>query len=482
VVCMGVAAACLVRGALDTPSAQGRLPGGMRPIAEHGFGDSRNSYAWSMAWFKGALYVGTARSAACVENATIVRYFPSAGSLRAPAGVRCPASIFDDDLRAEIWRYDPAPGRWTRVYRSPTIRNPRAPGKPLARDIGYRGMAVVRGAGGHRALYVGAVTADEIVPELARRHPPRLLRTTDGRHFRALAGDPGVIHGRVGPQRPIGYRAMAVDDGRLYVTASGGLTGDGVVVRVDHPAGRHPRYRQVSPRGMGVFELQPFAGRLYAGTGDPDQGYGVWQVDGRRASGWKPVLTGGAGRGPAITSVVSMAAYRGHLYVGASAWGTSLFPASELIRIAPDGSWDVVVGNAREGKVALSGFPDGFGNAFNSHFWRMQVYRGALLLGTNDWSWSLRGTAGAGELRSQFGFDLYGTCDGDAWWLASNDGFGTGDDFGVRTMAASRAGLFLGTTNHVDGTAVYRTRQPPCAGRTRAWSARARLATRRAVR
>jgi hypothetical protein len=67
-------------------------------------------------------------------------------------------------------------------------------------------------------------------------------------------------------------------------------------------------------------------------------------------------------------------------------------------------------------------------------------------------------------VRSEFGFDLYGTCDGSRWWVATHDGFGRDDDFGVRAMAVSRAGLFIGTTNHVRGTSIYRSQARPCAG------------------
>jgi hypothetical protein len=443
----------------------------VRAIAEQGFGDYRNSYAWSMAWFKGELYVGTARSAMCVENATIDYYVPSAGYYRRhPApGVSCPPTIHQADLRAEIWRYSPRSGQWARVYRAPRLPDPRAPGRSVALDIGYRGMVVLKERGRRRALYVAAVSAGEFIPELRRRHPPRVLRTTDGKTFQPLRARPGVIRTHLGPQRPIGFRAMAVLGGSLYVTASGGLTGDGVILRVGGPGGSSPRFEQVSPSSLAVFELATFGGRLYAGTGDFDAGYGVWRTGRRRPHRWEAVVTGGAGRGPKITSAVSMARYRGRLYVGASGWGTPGFPSSELIRIAPDGSWDVVVGNQRRDaagtlKAPESGLPDGFGNVFNSHFWRMHVFRGALLLGTNDWSWSVRGLPGLGDqLRPQLGFDLYGTCDGSDWWAATRDAFGRGgQDFGVRTMASSRAGLFIGTTNHVRGAAVLRTRTDPC--------------------
>ena len=471
-----------------TGLAHGAAPPGTQAIARGGFGDPHNGYAWSMAWFKGRLYVGTARDPLCVELATMAFYFPAGGYYRPqPArDLRCPPAIGDADLRAEIWRYTPRSGRWARVYRSPRIA-----GTGMARDIGYRGMAVLKEPGRPAALYVAGVTAGEFAPEIRRRNPPRLLRTTDGARFRALRGGPGVIRGPAGVQRPVGYRAMAALDGELYVTASGGLTGDGVVLRVRDPAGRAPRFEQVSPAGLAVFELQPFAGRLYAGTGDGRNGYGVWRMGGGGRPGWEPVVTGGAGRGATVTSVVSMAAYRGRLYAGASGWGQALFPASELIRIAPDGGWEVVAGAARDAadgthREPVSGLPDGFGNAFNMHFWRMQAYRGALLVGTNDWSWSLRAVPGLDpRIRSEFGFDLFATCDGSDWWAATRDGFGDGrTDFGIRTMAASPAGLFVGTTNHVRGAAVYRSRTPPCAGRRPRWPAAARVAgtTRPGVR
>jgi hypothetical protein len=125
-------------------------------------------------------------------------------------------------------------------------------------------------------------------------------------------------------------------------------------------------------------------------------------------------------------------------------------------------------------RAPVSGLPDGFGNPFNEHFWRMQSDRGALLLGTNDWSWSLGDAPG---LRSQQGFDLYATCDGRTWWTVSRDGFGRGaPEFGLRTMASTPAGLFLGSTDHLRGASVYRARRPACNGRTPAWPAMRRAA------
>jgi hypothetical protein len=453
----------------SAPAAEGPAGAAARRIAPHGFGDRRNSYAWSAAWYKGGLYVGTARSALCVEGATLAYWFPGGGFYRRDSapGVRCPSSIHRADLRAEVWRRRPG-GRWRRVYRSPrTVPDRRAPGGRLARDVGYRGM-VVRREGRRRVLYVAALGPGEFLPGSARRSPPRLLRSTDGRRFRAVRAPVPVIRTRVGPQRPVGFRSLQVVRGRLYVTASAGLTGDGVVLRVDRPGSRRARLRQVSPSSLSVFELAAFGGRLYAGTGDTERGYGVWRAAPRPAQGnWAPVVTDGAGRGAAIASVVSMAPFKGRLYVGASGWHQGTLPASELIRVGRSGGWQVVVGAPRTDaaglvRAPLSGLPDGFGNPYNTHFWRMSAARGALYLGTNDASWS------DPALAAEAGFDLYGSCDGRTWWTATRTGYGDGLDFGARTLTPSRAGLFLGTTNHVEGATVVRVPPPRCGRRAAA--------------
>ena len=233
-----------------------------------------------MAWFKGALYVGTARSAMCVENATIAYYLPDAGSTAASRcpGVTCPPTIPEADLRAEIWRYEPGMGRWTRVYRSP--RDPEPAGARTARGTRHR---LPRHARAHRARRAqGALCRraqpGRVHPGAQAPRPPRILRTTDGEHFRALRARPPVIHTYLGPYRPVGFRALATVGRSLYVTASAGLTGDGVVLRVRRPGGRSPSFEQVSPPKLAVFELATFGGRLYAGTGDRESGYGVWRA------------------------------------------------------------------------------------------------------------------------------------------------------------------------------------------------------------
>jgi hypothetical protein len=453
------------------PAGAAAMTSGASLSAADGFGSAANSYSWSMAWFKGKLYVGTARNQLCVEHATVDFFYP--GYYRSPPrgfpDVDCPPDPYDMDLRAEIWRFDPAAGTWTRVYQSPAdIPNPRAPGKFVARDIGFRNMIVHRAPDGTESLYVAGVATNEYIPELAQSHPPRILRTTDGATFEALNGAPGVIETPFGSQRPMGYRAMASYDGRLFVTATGGLTGEGAIVEVERPWSDSPAFVQVSPETLAVFELETFDGSLYVGVGDLDRGYSVWKTDMRLPARFVPVVTDGAGRGKAISSVVSMKVFEGRLYVGASGWG-EVYPSSELIRIDRHDRLAVVTGNARWTGGALrfpiSGLPDGFGNLFNAHFWRQDTAGGALYVGTNDWSWGLRNFPVVNLLlRPEFGFDVFGTCDGVYWWRVTRDAFGAGlYNFGARTIVSTPAGRFIGSANHVEGTAVWRITDPsPC--------------------
>src|SRR5262249_38530592 len=93
-------------------------------IATGGFGDYQSNYSWSMPWFKGKLYVGTARSQHCVEQTTLDFFFPGNGYYLGPLDglpqANCPVDPYDLDLRAEIWQYTPDPsggtGVWKRVY------------------------------------------------------------------------------------------------------------------------------------------------------------------------------------------------------------------------------------------------------------------------------------------------------------------------------------------------------------------------------
>lgn len=457
-------------------------------LAQNGFGNYRNSYSWSMAWFKGKLYVGTGRQEACVEDLTVDYYLVVSGRYKTnplPA-THCPRNPNNMDLRAQIWQYTPHTGRWRMVYQSPVERNPRAKGhRYIARDIAYRGMVVYKGR-----LVVGDVTPNEFNPQLAQRHPPVLLVTSDGRHFSAIPATGVIERTPHGVQRPMGFRSLTVWHDRLYMTMTPTITGDGTVFELERPFGHRPTFRQVLPPWLDVFEIQVYNGSLYIGTGSRTTGYGVYRLSGRfpssRARGRSarvhyhitPVVTYGAGRGPEITSVVSMHVFHNWLYVGASGWyNPQNTPFTEMIRINPRGHWDVVAGITRraEGKVKapLSGLGDGFYNTFTAHFWRMTTFHGALLVGTNDWSWlvqkaypGLNPPWMAGIIQSalsgEFGFDMWASCNGIDFFPVTRDAFGNMYDFGARDLVTTPGGLFIGSANQAQGTKVWNMQVSPC--------------------
>jgi hypothetical protein len=77
-----------------------------------------------------------------------------------------------------------------------------------------------------------------------------------------------------------------------------------------------------------------------------------------------------------------------------------------------------------------------------------------------------------GLLRPGYGFDVYGTCDGSTWSAQTTNAFGDGlYNFGLRTMASTREGFFLGSANHIQGTAVWREAGATC-GQTGSTSSR----------
>jgi hypothetical protein len=465
-------------------------------IAQHGFGDRQNSYAWSMEWFRGKLYVGTARNEWCVENAVAQFYFKFEDFYKPQPflKVRCTPDLYDLDLRAEIWEYTPGTGRWRMAYRSPAdIPNPRARGKLLARDIGFRGMKVVRDRHGREALFISGVTANEYVPEIGRRHPPRLLRTYDGLRFHDISR-PLIVEraGRFSSRRPIGYRGLQVWRKQLYVVASTALTGDGAVFKVRNPFGRRARFSQVTPPDMHVFELETFDGGLYVGTGSYDSGYGVYRTRRTRAPfRFEPVVTNGAGTGAKMISVVSMHPFRGHLYVAAVSWYTwdHGLPSTEMIRIGRSGRWEVVTGDPRLApggivRYPISGLPPGFGNAFNAHIWRMIDVNGTLYAGTLDWSWFLQDSKTwspewspviNGALSKEYGFDLWASCDGVDWSPVTRTAFNRDPkfDFGVRGLTRGGKGFFIGSANHAFGTRIWHSRRSACRSPNAAPRARA---------
>lgn len=433
-------------------------------IASGGLGDGLNNYAHSMAWFKGNLYVGTTRG-----NFPLMK-------ARLPIGldpwpVECPANPFDLDLRAEIWRYSLSDQQWQRVYKSPTIIGSH--GKPIPRELGYRGMLVYQvGQSDGQELFVSTWSP-------AKGPGPVLLHSKDGKNF-----EPSCEPGLIGlPVTTI--RSVTEFKGRLFTTPAGSrggnpnLSAHSIVYECREPA--NGAWEPVNDFGFGdlgnktIFEMAAFGDHLYVGTFNLE-GFQVWRTtaEGKPPYHWEKIIERGAYRGAFNQCVLSMCPFKGALYVGSGIQGGGIDmqhkigPAPpELIRIFPDGYWDLIVGENRKTpdgyKKSLSGYLPGFDNFFNGYFWRMCEHNGWLYLSTFDWSCMLwyaqKGTwpeafanivKRLGEryiMETQSGFDLYRSFDGENWVPVTKNGMGNPYNIGLRTMVSSPYGLFLGTAN-----------------------------------
>jgi len=451
---------------------QGLVAEDFRMINRSGFGDGLNSYTHSMAWFQGRLFVGTTRGVLqmnkCNEPMPNMKPWPTDWK----------ADVYDYDRRAEIWRYDPADGLWQRVYQAIWVND--AQGKPVPRYIGFRGMAVFQGASDSKPCLYVSTWAPARAPE-----PPDILRCDDGETFHSVPRPP------FGPQVR-SFRTLQHFQGRIHTTpTSSSAVVDGVrraqdsvgsestIYCTDDIAGA--QWTNANIEGFGeranvtVFEMCEYHGRLYAGTVNP-RGMQLWRTEqaDKPPYTWKKVLDKGAYRGPHNEAVASLCVFKGALYVGTGIANGGFHrqfrigpAASEMIRVWPDDTWELLAGLPRDTpqglKVPLSGYGAGFDNLFNGYIWRMAEHAGWLYIGTFSWANALPYVPmntwpedvlvlvrrwGLDRLnRDMGGFDLWRTPDGVRWECVTRSGFNNQYNWGVRNFASTPHGLFLGTAN-----------------------------------
>lgn len=433
-------------------------------IASRGFGDGHNTYTHSMAWFNARLYVTTMR-----DNFALMRSRLSLGLDVWP--IECPLDPFELDLRAEIWAYDPRTDVWERVFKSPMITGSH--GKPIPRDISYRSIAVYRQKESEPLkLFVSTWSP-------ARGPGPVIMVSEDGRHFKVTC-EPGLVGLPVTT-----IRSMVPFKGRMFTTPAGSrggntnVSGHAVVYESRDP--EHGGWQPVSDFGFGdlgnksLHEVCAWGNHLYVGTLN-HSGFQLWRstCDGAPPYTWERVLERGAWRGPLNQGVLSLYPFKGCLYIGTGIQGggidrlNNIGPAAaELLRLHEDMSWDLIVGSARDTpqgyKEPLSGRLAGFDNFFNGYFWRMCEHDGWLYMGTFEWS-SVLGYVNRSRWPAAFatvlahvnpqnileygsGFDLYRSHDGENWVPVTTNGMGNPYNMGLRTLASTPYGMFIGTAN-----------------------------------
>jgi len=433
-------------------------------IAPNGLGDPYNAYPHSMELFKGKLFVGTTRANMCMLKVskvhTTIKYWP----------VDCPDNLYELDMRAQIHSLDLSSGKWRELSRSPMIK--ATDGTMVPRDMGYRCMVVYQGESDPEpALYCGTYAS-------ARGYGAQILRSTDGEEFIPVPQPEGfgdII---------ITLRLLVPFKGRLFTSPTGRAGNPNASFRCVVYECRDPVKRPWvpvnepsfgDPTNLGIFEMIPFGDYLYAGTVN-HSGFQVWRT---RAEGsppyhWERIIDKGAWRGGTNQGVSSLTVFKGCLYVGGGIQHggvdveNRIGPAGpELIRIHEDGSWDLIVGAARETPIGrkepLSGIGPGFGFITNGYFWRQGVHDGWIYLGTFNWALMLAYSKRDGwaelfrnvysELGPQQVFDnvsgaqLYRSFDGENWLPVTQNGFDNPYNYGIRGIKSTPCGLVVGTVN-----------------------------------
>lgn len=446
-----------------------------RKISVNGFGDSYNAYPHSMAWFRNRLYVGTTRACLAYRGQFFAESDPT--QLGEIWPVPIPEGAYDIDLRAEIWCYDPQGQEWTRVYQSPMVMGIGGFEVPLS--LGFRAMVVYQGQDDlEPVLYV---------PTWGTRQTPEavMLRSLDGQNWQVVS-DPGL--GFPDPFKPRAVRCLLVFKGWLFSSPAVGqkrgqpnTSGVGVVLCTKNPAGG--RWEIASepflgnPNNLTVFQMASFNDHLYVGTLNINEGFEIWKTrgEGTPPFQWQRVIRYGAYRGRNNQIAITLYPFQGCLYVG-TAVQTGGFDrenhvgptAAEIIRIHPDDTWDLVVGDARLTpgglQIPISGHTAGFNNPFAGYLWCMCEHEGWLYAGTFDSTTFLRYAAFGDRVPkwlsrvhanldverlvgTRGGFSLWRTRDGLRWKPVSLNGFGNPYNYGVRTMLSTEYGLFLGAAN-----------------------------------
>jgi SAM-dependent methyltransferase len=466
--------------ATSRPPSTGLRRAHFRRLAHNGFGDSRNSYAHSMNWFRGRLYVGTTRN---IFQLVSIAPDPSTNAFHIwPVPVEDGLDATSLDQRCQIWRWSPPGGSWEMTFESPRVATDDGRHQ-VWRDFGYRTMLVYRTEQDRdETLYVSTMASSKAPGAL-------ILRSEDGDRFEPVC-ERGMIDRGV-----TSFRALAGFRGRLFAAPSGAgrmwASAEAIGLLESRDLGRR-EWAAAAQAGFGdrtsagVFELAVFNDHLYAGVANPVTGIQIWKTDGRGDAPyrWVQVLSHGAGRGKTNQAVMSMFPFKDHLYIGTGIRRGGYDrefktgpAAAELLRIDANDRWELVAGEARHTpdgpREPLSGLGPGFGNPFTGYIWCMAEHDGALYVGTYDSSiflwWidpdrvpkhvhpKLRLIGAQRIVDKEAGFDLWRSGDGVHWAEVSRDGFGNPYNYGVRTLLGRPEGLYLGTANPFAPAVAVRT-------------------------
>ena len=459
--------------------------GHFQRVAENGFGDGSNSYAYSSCWYDDHLYIGSNRD---ILPLLILR-LPFDIPFRVQP-VKVPSDYTGLDLRGQIWRYNPRTKVWQRVYQAPMVSGYQ--GRMVPEAFGFRAMTVFQGESDERpAIYTLPFVGRNALDAVA-------LRSTDGVTFHRIPA-PCVA----GLDEIFGsFRSMTPFKGRLYASPSSskprpeasGHTSDGREIHVtlantsrasavlcsSDPASGNWELSSLPLFGdrtnTSIFDMVACGDYLYSGAFNLRHGFQIYRTkgEGPPPHHWEKVLDMGADRGSWNQSAISMVEHRGALYIGTCVQNSGYDPvyqvgpaAGEVLRLYPDNTWDLVVGEprmTRQGlKIPTSGMCAGFDNPLAGYIWRMTVHDDTLYVGTCDnsafvpfsktdrWPEHARFLLDSPFMDRYMslvgGCELWKSTDGNSWAPITRNGFGNRYNLGIRTLISTPVGLFVGTAN-----------------------------------
>jgi uncharacterized repeat protein (TIGR01451 family) len=388
------------------------------PLPGYGFGDDQNAYPWSIEYFKGDIYVGTGRLSSTFN--TIYELIMS-GIFTSPPYPELPdldhppflADFLDYSTnpptvtdataqaewasvsRGEIWRYRDS--AWERVYQANLVeallQGPDAPYQ-APQASGFRYMIAYQDSNDEEeALY--AAQGGVSLAKFSQNY--LLLKSLDGDTWTPLA-TPLIPSGGMGR----GTRAMAVHNEKLYVGVGSGFVAPAVWCSDDPDAGAGSwskvlNFPTLDNSNKGIASMISYNDRLYVGTKN-DDGFQIWKstvLDPQDNDDWELIVDQGASD-KYNKNAQTMIEFKGHLYVGSLVppfyvTEESCFKGFDLIRIAEDDSWELIIGpycprqppDVPAGPP-ISGWPSGFGNPTNFYCWSLEVKEDYMYLGTFD--------------------------------------------------------------------------------------------------
>ncbi len=387
------------------------------PMPGYGFGNDQNAYPWSIEYFKGDIYVGTGRLSATFNTVyeLIISEFDTPPYLELPDldhppfladfldTSTTPPTVTDPTAQAEwasisrgeIWRYRNSV--WERVYQADLVEaRLQGTDEPYQapQASGFRYMIAYQDSNDdEEALYAaqGGISLAKFSENYL------LLKTTDGDTWTPLL-TPITPQGGMGR----GTRSMAVHNGKLYVGVGSSFVAPAVWCSNDPDAGAGSwskvlNFPTLDNSNNGIASMMSYNNRLYIGTKN-DDGYQIWKstvLDPQDNDDWIMIVDQGASD-KYNKNAQTMIEFKGYLYVGSLVppfyvTEESCLKGFDLIRIAPDDSWELIIGPYcprqppdTPAGPPISGWPSGFGNPLNFYCWSLEVKEDYMYLGTFD--------------------------------------------------------------------------------------------------